>query len=153
MWSGDVGALLLALATLIVGGGGVASLVKLIQERHRPKLDNRAVEVATAGDSVGMSLELATTAMAQVAQFRTDVEALRAQVKDAEGRLEATEAKATDAERRAARAEQAVDAWASWGENVVRNWPTIRQSETPPALPQIVRIPVSGDNGREHNAD
>lgn len=145
----DLTALLLAIATLLIGGGGVSAIVKLVQERKRPELDNRAVEVATAGDSVGMSLELATTAMAQVKEFRCEVDTLRTRVKTAEDTADSAETRAAGAERRAYRAEQAVDAWAQWADNIVRRWAELRLLKDPPALPHVGRTLSQGNHGNE----
>lgn len=113
-----------AVFTFITGGGLVA-MVRLWQDRRKPAVDVRAVEVATQGDQVSMSVELAAAAMAQV--------------KDMAEQLKTVRAESAEASRVAHVAEQVATDLSTWAHNIVQNWATIRLRETPPELPASAR--------------
>lgn len=136
----DMTPILLGLASALLGGGGVVSVANLVLNRRRPAVDTRAVEVATAGDAVGMSLEVATAALEQV-------KVLTAEGADLRARMEASDAKAESAVVRATRAENLLDLVARWAQNIVDHWDEVRTRPHPPQLPAAVRDHVAGHAG------
>lgn len=130
----------LAVATIVLGGGGTVSIIRLFLERRKPALDARAVEVATAGDSVGMSLELATTAMEQMRDFRNQFKELQDEMSETTQRAKDAERRAERAEERATHAERGLELFFVWAEHLIQNWAEVRLSETPPKLPDVPRL-------------
>lgn len=144
---------LLTLVGSVLSGGGVLAVARLYLERRKPAADVRAVEVATQGGAVEMSVKLAASAMEQVRQMGDDLLEARAESREAlaraaeaersaaEAERSAAEAerRATTAERRATEAESTVDELAGWAHDLVTRWPEVRQSVTPPALPPLIR--------------
>ena len=116
---------LLTLVGSVLSGGGVLAVARLYLERRKPAADVRAVEVATQGGAVEMSVKLAASAMEQVGQMGQDL-------------LEAR-AESREALTRAAEAESTVDELAGWAHDLVTRWPEVRQSVTPPELPPLIR--------------
>ena len=137
---------LLTLVGSVLSGGGVLAVARLYLERRKPAADVRAVEVATQGGAVEMSVKLAASAMEQVKQLGEDLLSARAESREAltraaEAERSAAEAerRATMAERRATEAESTVDELAGWAHDLVTRWPEVRQSVVPPELPPLIR--------------
>ena len=135
-------ALVTVIGTLVLGGGGLIGVWKLVIDRKKAPLERKQVQAATEATWVTDARVDAAAARADAAaareearkdreEARADRDALRA----AQDEIPALRRVAEEALETARRAERRSDALTAWAHNIVDQWPTVRLNEHPPALP------------------
>lgn len=138
--------ILIALATVILGGGAITAVVTWMLNRHKPSIDREAAESSSQMTSVQMAdkvaaraLELAETANAQLALQEAKVKAQGKQLENQNKAIENLHEISRTQGKEIGQMRNLLSQWAQWAQNLHSDWPALRLREEPPELPTTLK--------------
>lgn len=114
---------ILSIIGAILGSSLIAAILTYKIAKDKQPIERDSAVVASAEQNVQMSLGLAQHAVNRVESLSGEVERLT------------NVSRAQD--HKIAYLTRVIERWVAFGENLRLNWPTIRQQETPPVLPEV----------------
>lgn len=122
--------------TLVLGGPAIGALVTWLLGRHKPKIEKKDAELATAEKTQGMSLALATRLEGEISRISGELKTVREDLKTETGEREKLAEKVRIQSGTIFSLRVYISRVADWWAHLVENWDELRLRPAPPALPQ-----------------
>ena len=124
------------IVTLVLGGPAIAALVTYLLGRHKPELEKKDADLATAERTQGMSLALAARLEGEIERISGELKEVRELLKVETGERE----KLAETVREykgiiyALRVQLSrIEQW--WEDEIVARWDEVRAKDNPPRFP------------------
>lgn len=119
-----------SIVVALIGGSGVAGLIKAIFGGKKEPITDKEVEEGTISPAYAFILE-------QVAEMRKDLDEERESHKETKGKVDSLVAKNAAYEKNILRLQWNLHSFITWAHDLQTNWAFYRTREDPPNLPDI----------------